>query len=142
MEPLEAFLNTILPIESFVRGISPKDTQKACQLGAVILDVRETYNTDFKQFDVPHVLYMPLSKEEELSVLLPEDSWLIIADVSGNMSSALCRRLMNKGMTKLCVLLGGFLEWERLGLPVITDIHQAFSGSCVCQLKQRNLNKK
>lgn len=124
------------------RGIFLKDAQHACNLGAVMLDIREKYNTDYKQFDVPEVLLMPLSLESELSDSLPRDRWLIISDVSGNMCVEFCNRLIEKGFHKVCVLSGGFVEWERLGLPVITHIHQAFTGSCVCQLKQRNLNQK
>lgn len=132
-------MNTLIPDHSHVRGISLLDAQKACEMGAIILDIRELYNTDYKKFGVPQVLLMPLSKADELIDNLPRDKWLIIADVSGNMSTEFCNRLRNEKFSHVCVLSGGFIAWERLGMPVFTDEHQAFSGSCVCQLKQRNL---
>jgi rhodanese-related sulfurtransferase len=142
MTELNKYMSSYQPESGRCSGISLREAQIACTLGAVMLDVRETYNTDYKQFDVPESLLMPLSLENELSDSLPRDRWIIIADVSGNMSVDFCNRLIQKGYQQVCVLSGGFVEWERLGLPIITDIHQAFSGSCVCQLKQRNLNQK
>ncbi len=142
MTELDTYMLPYQPEAGKCRGISLNDARKACTMGAVILDVREKYNTDYKQFDVPELLLMPLSHESDLSDSLPRERWLIISDVSGNMSVEFCNRLINNGYNKVCVLSGGFVEWERLGLPIITDIHQAFSGSCVCQLKQRNLNQK
>ena len=32
---------------------------------------------------------------------------------------------------------GGFVDWERDGLPVTPDISARLSGSCMCQIKPR-----
>lgn len=142
MEELDNYMTGLNSDKCNVFALGLKEAYRACELGAVMLDVREAYHTAYKQFNVPQVLYMPQSLWEELYACLPHDKWLIIADVSGNMSTDLYAKLLNKGFSKLCVLSGGFVAWERLGLPVTIDPHQAFSGSCVCQLKQRNLENK
>jgi len=142
METLEQFLSSLNSDSKAVFALGLREAHRACALGAAILDVREEYHTAYKQFGVNDVLYMPLSVYEEYGAHLPPDRWLIIADVSGNMATDLYKKLRESGLTKICVLAGGFIAWERLGLPVNTDQHQAFSGSCVCQLKQRNLEEK
>ncbi len=123
------------------RGLSPADALKKCLSGAIMLDIREKYNTDYKRFDVPFFLLIPLSEESERRHEIPNDQTVIISDVSGNMAPEYCQKLINEGFQDVWVLSGGFLAWERSELPVLTDKHQAFSGSCVCQLKQRNLKK-
>jgi rhodanese-related sulfurtransferase len=141
----DEMMNTDRFIRSLIdqnhRGLSPADTQKACAMGAVLLDIREAYNTDYKRFDVPEFILIPLSEEAERRNEIPADRWLVISDVSGNMAPDFCRELIKAGYTQVCVLAGGFVAWEREELPVLTDTNQAFTGSCVCQLKQRNLKK-
>jgi len=43
----------------------------------------------------------------------------------------------DKGFKQIANMAGGIVDWEHDGLPLITDISQRLSGSCMCQLKPR-----
>jgi len=138
---LESFMSAYKPDSGRCKGISPHDALKACELGAVILDIREEDFTLYKQFAVPHVLYMPLSNARLHLDKLFDNKWLIVADAAGNLAGDFAREILTTGLHMVCVLSGGIVDWERAGLPVTTDQSQMLSGSCVCQLKKRNSNQ-
>jgi rhodanese-related sulfurtransferase len=137
----DQFMKSFLPQSGKAVGISSGDALKACLMGAVILDIREEDFTLYKQFQVPHVLLMPLSNAMQHIDKLPDDQWLIVADAAGNLAGDFAKMLILSGLQKVCVLSGGIVDWERAGLPVTTDQSQILSGSCVCQLKKRNSNQ-
>ena len=137
---LENFMTAYAPQSGKCKGIAQGDAVNACKLGAVMLDIREDDFTLYKQFQVPQVLYLPLSKADDLIENLPDDCWLIVADAAGNFSRYFAQRLIESGLSTICILSGGIVDWERAVMPVSTDVSKELSGSCVCQLKKRNLN--
>lgn len=105
---------------------------------AIIIDVREERLTGYKNFNVPRLMHLPKSHIEHDYVSLPRNLPLIIADSVGLRSHEVMEFLLERGFTNVANLAGGIVEWEQDGLPLITDLTEQLSGSCVCQLKPRN----
>ena len=112
-----------------------KEVEENC---AIIVDVREQSFTAFKKFGIQGVIYMPFSHLPEQYVELPKDVPLIIADTVGLHSRNALLFLKDQGFENIANLAGGFVDWERYGLPVNKDITQQLDGSCICQLKPRH----
>jgi rhodanese-related sulfurtransferase len=109
--------------------------------GAVILDVRESYLSGYKRFNVPEVIVIPLSELQEKYTLLPSDVLLIVADSVGLRSHEAMEFLMMKGFNNIANLAGGIVDWERDGLPMNSDKTEQLDGSCICQLRPRHKKK-
>jgi len=120
-----------------IYNLTPHDAFKLCGRGAVIVDVREEYLNNFKNFDVPEVIFFPISKLANGLSEIPQDRYLIFADTVGLRSKEAVILLQNEGFSKIANLAGGIVDWERDGLPVTTDVTNRLSGSCICQLKPR-----
>ncbi len=122
-----------------IKGIlhlSPKETYALCQKGAILVDVRDPYLSNFKSFGVDKVLYLPAGNLEKEYKNLPHDGHLIFADSAGIHTKEAVIFLKDRGFMNIANMAGGFIEWERDGLPVKTDTNERLSGSCMCQLKR------
>jgi rhodanese-related sulfurtransferase len=126
---------------SGILNISPREAFELCSKGALIVDVREEYLNNFKNFDVPEILYIPLSKLLQQLSELPQDKYLIFADSVGLRSKEAVVLLKDKGMLNIVNMAGGISDWENDGLPLKANIEEWLSGSCVCQLKPRQKTK-
>lgn len=124
-----------------VLNVSPREAFKLCAEGAVIVDVREEYLNNFKIFDVPEILFVPLSKLVQQISELPQDKYLIFADSVGLRSKEAVVLLKDNGYVKIANMAGGIVDWERDGLPLKTNVEERLSGSCMCQLKPREGKK-
>ena len=123
-----------------VFNLTPKQAFGLCQNGAVIIDVREESLSRFKMFGVPEVIYCPFSILEETYKHLPENKAMIFADAAGLHSKEAVKLLMGKGLVdRIANLAGGLVEWERDEMPLIIDKSEKLSGSCMCQLRPRNI---
>lgn len=109
--------------------------------GAIIIDVREEYMNSFKMFKVEKLIYLPFSQIEELHSQLPADQPLIFADAVGLKSRESVIFMKAHGFENVANMVGGIVDWERDGLPINTDLTARLSGSCMCQLKPRELKK-
>jgi rhodanese-related sulfurtransferase len=124
-----------------ILNVSPHEAFELCSKGAIIVDVREEYLNNFKNFDVPEILFIPISKlAQELSEL-PQEKYLIFADTVGLRSKEAVVLLKEKGFIKIANMAGGIVDWERDGQPHKTNIVERLSGSCMCQLKPREVKK-
>ena len=58
-------MNDLFDYYGFVSGgilnVSPREAFELCGKGAVIVDVREEYLNNFKNFDVPEIVFFPIS---------------------------------------------------------------------------------
>lgn len=124
-------------ISQGIRNVSPKEAFELNRHGALIVDLRDTDFSDFKAFDVQGVTRIPFSQIKESCHRLPTDRSLILADSSGLKSKEAVKFLQEKNFQRVANMSGGFVEWERDGMPVKTDVDQRLSGSCACQLKPR-----
>jgi len=126
-------------ISSGFLNLSASEAYKeAMENNAVILDVREQNMTGYKRFDVPRVIYIPLSRLADDYLSLPADLPLIVADSVGLRSHDAMNFLSGKGFSNIANLAGGLVDWERDGLPLRKDITEQLDGSCICQLKPRH----
>ncbi len=124
-------------------NITPKDAYSMAKDGnAIIVDVREQSFTAYKQFDVPTVIYSPISTLVDNMALIPNDVVVILADSTGIHSHEAFIILKDAGYGNIANLAGGIVEWERDGLPIKVDYMEQLDGSCTCQLKPRNRLKK
>ena len=124
-----------------ILSFSPREAFELCGKGAVIVDVREEYLNNFKNFDVPEILFFPISKLAQKLSELPQDKYLIFADTVGLRSKEAVIFLKDKGFIKIANMAGGIVDWDRDGLPLKTNIEERLSGSCMCQLKPREGKK-
>jgi rhodanese-related sulfurtransferase len=122
--------------------LSPSDCFKLCKQNAVIVDVREEYMNSFKMFDVDEIIYCPFSNLMDRIKQLPDDKLLIFADASGLKSKESVQLMNEKGFINIANMAGGLVEWERDGLPLKTDKTNRLRGSCMCQLKFRDIKTK
>jgi len=134
-------------INSYYSGgiinITPKDAYSVAKDGnAIIVDVREQSFTAYKQFDVPTVIYSPISTLVDNMEVIPNDVAVILADSTGIHSHEAFIILKDAGYGNIANLAGGIVEWERDGLPIKVDYMEQLDGSCTCQLKPRNRLKK
>jgi rhodanese-related sulfurtransferase len=124
-----------------VHNLTPWESFELCEKGAIIVDVREEYLSAFKIFKVENVLYLPCSHLEELYKELPADKTLIFADAVGLRSREGVVFMNAHGYKNVANMAGGIVDWERDGLPLTTDINNRLSGSCMCQLRAREIRK-
>jgi rhodanese-related sulfurtransferase len=125
-------------MENKIRHFGSHEAFELLKAGdAVLLDIREEYLQGFKCIDVPAVIQIPFSKLAEKAVSLPQQVFYICADSAGINSKNAAQMLIDTGFAKAGNLAGGLVDWERLGLPVCTNIKERLTGSCMCQLKRR-----
>jgi len=124
-----------------ILNLTPAESFELCKEGAIIVDVREPYMNNFKLFHVDKVLYLPYSDLGKCYQDLPPDQPLIFADAVGLKSRESVLFMNAHGYGNVANMAGGIVDWERDGLPLTTDISNRLSGSCMCQLKAREIKK-
>jgi len=128
------FKNKGLRIAGMVH-LSGAEALAEARSGALLVDLREAIETDYKKFEVPEVLYIPAPELETRLAELSKDRPLIIADSVGLRSKEAVRYLMEQGFTNAANLNGGILDWEHDGMPIKIDNSKKLSGSCTCRLR-------
>jgi rhodanese-related sulfurtransferase len=116
---------------------TPKEALQRCRGGSVILDIRPELLCMYKAFDVPEVLYCPWKELVDHIGKLPADREIIVADSTGVQGREAMDMLIAGGYSQVAGLAGGMVEWERDGMPIVTDNKSRLSGGCMCQLKFR-----
>lgn len=124
-----------------LRFISPRNAFPLCLQGAVMVDLRPDWEGAFKRPDVPELMLLPYTEIDQHINLVPRDRFLILGDCVGLRSKEVLIKLLNLGFTNIVSMAGGFVDWERDGLPIVVDMQERLTGSCMCQLKPREKNK-
>jgi rhodanese-related sulfurtransferase len=124
-----------------IHNLTPREAAEWCMKGAVILDIRQYYIGQYKKFGVPNTAQIPLSQLKDEFEVLSKDTWIIVADSSGLHSKEACLFLEQNGFTQVSNLAGGFVEWERDGMPISVNTSERLTGSCACQLRARDIKK-
>lgn len=120
-------------------NITPSEAYELCNEGAVIIDIRGKYITAYKQFGVSKVIYLDKARTTLADINLEKSGVYIIAETSTSVNSReIVRTLIKKGFKSVYNHAGGFVEWERDGLPVIENKNARLTGSCICQLRPRD----
>ena len=129
-----------------ILSVSPRETSELVKQGAFLIDLRDTDFSDYKAFDVMNVISLPMGVFDEHAEKLDPENYYILADSSGLKSLMYAEKLKEKGFRHVSSMSGGFVEWERDGMPVRVDVNERLTGACACQLKPRerkkNLGKK
>lgn len=118
-------------------SLSPRQAYEFLQHGAILVDLRDEYETQFRKFDVPDVIYIQKNEFLEKYSQLPKDRPLILADNAGNHSPDLVEFLMTKGYRNAAVLIGGILEWANDRMPMKVNRDYELNGQCSCKLRTR-----
>jgi rhodanese-related sulfurtransferase len=106
--------------------------------GLLLLDLRPDYEGAGKIPDVPRLLQIPYSEIDQKTDAIPKDEIVVLADAVGIRSKEVMQKLTKLGFANLVSLAGGLLDWEREGFPMIIDLGERLTGSCMCQLKPRD----
>jgi rhodanese-related sulfurtransferase len=116
-------------------SLSPREAYEYLKDGAAIVDIRPEYETSFRVFDVPEVIYLPYSIYRDEFYLIPKETPLIIADSVGNQCKTVAAYLMEQGYSQVACMTGGIVEWDRAGLPLKKDGDYEMVGGCACRLQ-------
>jgi len=117
-----------------VLHLSPNEAYQASLKGAIILDVRESYECFYKICKVEKVHYLAKSEKLENFLKIERIEAVIVADSVGLHSKEIVKYLLENNFENLASLNGGIMDWERDGLPLHIDVKNTISGSCPCQL--------
>ncbi|HQG40112.1 MAG TPA: hypothetical protein PLV76_04410 [Spirochaetales bacterium] len=126
-----------LPRSDGVLNLSPAEAYKFLSQGAILVDLRESYETNYRVFDVDEVLYLPWTRFASSYHVLPHDRPLILADAAGIYCREAAAMLRKAGYTNIAKLSGGMIDWDASGLPVRKDPDYALGGQCACKIKTR-----
>ncbi len=118
--------------------LTPRESAEVIEKGALYVDLRDATLSEYKIPDVPDIFLLPMEHLKDQYRELPGDRHLILADASGLKNREAVKFLQSKGFDKVAHMAGGFIEWERDGLPVREDLDQRLTGACACQLKPRD----
>jgi rhodanese-related sulfurtransferase len=124
-----------------VLSVTPRETAELVKQGAILVDLRDTDYIDYKAFDVDHVVILPMSAFEEQVKNLDPAGYYILADSSGIKSHFYVEKMQKLSYAHVASMSGGFVEWERDGMPVRVDVHERLTGACACQLRPRERKK-
>ena len=127
-----------LPRTDGILNLSPHEAASFLSGGAVLVDLREAYETNFRVFDVDEVLYLPWSAFGARCATLPKDRPLVLADAAGIYSREAARILAAAGYSNIARLSGGMIDWDAEGLPVRRDADYELGGQCACKMKTRH----
>ena len=134
---LSAYKGTLPPVDG-IPSLSPAEALDLLGRGAVLVDVREAYETNFRVFAVERVVYLPWTHFTEFMDRLPKDEALILADASGIYCREAARILAEQGYKNIANLAGGMIDWDAEGYPVRKDADYELRGQCACKMKSRH----
>jgi rhodanese-related sulfurtransferase len=127
-----------LPRTDEILNLSPREALEYLRRGAILVDLREAYETNFRVFDVENVLYLPWTVFASSFRTLPRDRALVLADAAGIYPRPAARILLEAGYTNVAKLSGGMIDWDSAGLPVRRDREYELGGQCACKIKSRH----
>ena len=99
-----------------IAEITPQEARAKQQAGAVIVDVRETY--EFREGYISGAVHIPLrSLSQRMKELDPSKEFVVVCR-SGNRSMTAVQFLQQGGFTQVSSMAGGMIGWMRLRFPV------------------------
>ena len=108
--------------------LSPQAAMQYALEGAVLLDVRPEYETDFRRFDLPEVFLIPLEGYKEQCRKVPKEKTVIVVDSVGLFGSMVAKFLSGQGYERTGYVVGGIIAWEQAGLPLVRDMRIGITG--------------
>jgi rhodanese-related sulfurtransferase len=124
-------------IDSII-ALSPGEAYSLLKKDAVLVDLRREYETSYRLFDVPSIIYMTEHEIRNDPNLLPGNRPLILADNVGMLSRKIAMKLFSEGYDNIAIISGGIIAWVKDGLPVKKDANYELRGQCSCKLQPVN----
>lgn len=121
--------------------ITPSKAFPFLQEGVLMIDLRPDYEAAGKIPDIPKLMHIPYTEIDQFIADIPHDEVVLLADAVGIRSKEVMITLRKHGYENLVSLAGGLFDWEREGFPLIVDLRERLTGSCMCQLKPRDRMK-
>jgi rhodanese-related sulfurtransferase len=121
-----------------ILALSPGEARSLLIQGAVLIDLRKEYETCYRVFDVPDIIYMTEQEINDARDRLPKNRPLILADNVGMLSRKVAQKLYSKGFDNIAILSGGIIAWVKDGMPVKKDPNYELRGQCSCKLQPVN----
>lgn len=118
-------------------ALSPREALELFRNGAVLLDVREPYETNYRILDIPNAIQIPNSVLMDRFAGVPQGVPLIVLDNVGLRSKEIARFLVEKGLPDVAWIVGGVVDWVREGLPLRVDPNYELIGQCSCKLRPK-----
>lgn len=144
---IRALWGEALPLEKFFDGqglvingithLSGREARAAVEHGALLVDLREDYETVIRRFDLPSVVFLPNSAFSYSYAQLPKTRPIVLADEVGLRSKEAVVFLQEHGFLGVASLNGGIVDWEKEGLPTVTDSAEIRNGACGCNLRSQ-----
>lgn len=100
--------------------VNPEAVAALLANGALFVDVRETNEVAVLAYDLPGVVYVPLSELPDRLAELPRNQPIVLACRTGKRSLKAATLLTENSFTQLFNLTGGIIAWEASSLPVST----------------------
>jgi rhodanese-related sulfurtransferase len=114
-----------------VRHISPEDAFKSLDNeNTVLIDVRESYETNIDWIDHAHVEYYPMSVILDRLEDIAKQQNIIVVCRAGVRSSKIVNLLNMQGYPSAFNLDGGILAWKAKGLPCDSVIETGDGCDC------------
>jgi rhodanese-related sulfurtransferase len=106
-----------------------------------LVDLRNEFETSFRTFDVPQIIYISEAEIMSDPGKLPGTAPLILADIMGICSKRTALFLQSKGFDNIAILADGIIGWVKDNLPVKTVPNNQLWGQCGCQTHQAYIKK-
>lgn len=117
--------------------LTPREALEKLQEGALLVDIRPEYETNYRVIDVPYVYLMEYSTYRETFNNISKDISLIIVDSVGLQSSQVAQFILDKGYIEVAYITGGIIAWKQCGLPLTKDLDYQLNGGCACMLRTK-----
>jgi rhodanese-related sulfurtransferase len=117
--------------QKLIREIGPTTTQEWIKNGALLVDVREKDEVAVLAFDVPNIMYLPLSEFVERFQEIPKDRDVVVVCKAGVRSLRAAGYLAHHGYTNAVNMQYGLACWVQMGFPTRGNT-AAVAGSDAC----------
>ncbi len=114
------------------KEICPTTTKGKIEEGALIVDVRETFEVNELAFDVPNIVNIPLSDFENRFQEIPKDKEIVMVCKSGARSLRTTYFLMNNGYENVFNMRDGIEKWVKKGFPTKGNVNSIENGGSSC----------
>jgi rhodanese-related sulfurtransferase len=113
-----------------IKEVCPTSTQELIQRGYLLLDIREVSEVEKLSFDVPRILYIPMSSLEDRIHELPKDEKVIVVYTTGERSKRVVSYLQYHGYSNYINMKKGIEKWVQKGFPTKGDTSYIPSHTC------------
>ena len=100
------------------KEVCPTTTRRLIGEGALLVDVREPREVQALAFDVPDMVYIPLSELEARWSEIPKDREVVMVCLGGERSLKATYYMQYHGYSQVSNMAGGIEKWVKKGFPV------------------------